>query len=189
MTPTPVHPPANSVYADLDAVIRAQVDTIVDRVAAGANWKVRKKSLLDVLTALEALATMPQESREALFRRLAELDGRAPADPPADDEAEAADADTGVGAPRPEALVLFYAGAVLERLEETQITGPEQALMYTLSIHPEHGQSVIDWMNADIRNAKSLKKTMKADRTYRALMRTIDRAVADAPDGVEEAQA
>lgn len=175
MTATPIQPPARSLRADLDEALCAQIDALAGRVAAGANWKVRRKTLFDLIGALEVLAAMTDAQRAALVRRLDERGGTPPPDPEAPGEAEA-------GAPPPpaEALILFYTGAILERLGEERIATPEQALAYSLSIHPEHGQSVIDWMNADIRNAKALRKLMRADRAYRALVGRIDAAVGPA---------
>ncbi|MGQ9366728.1 hypothetical protein [Azospirillum sp. ST 5-10] len=177
MRATPIRPPARPLYDGLSEEVRGQVDRMAERVAAGANWKVRKKTMLDLLLALEALAAMPAAARAAALG----LPGGGPDGEPA---APGADAE----APAPaETLVLFYAGTILERLAEPAIASAEQAAMYSLSLHPEHGESVLDWMRADRRNAAALRRIMRGDRTFRTLQRTLDAAVSRIADAAPDA--
>lgn len=166
MTATPIRTPSHPISEELSDEVRAQVDRVAERVAAGANWKVRKKTMFDFLVAVHALATQPVEQRAAILRALH------------------GDQDTGPAEDfalpgRPEALVLLYAGAVLERLGETSMTSAEQAAVYALSVHPEHGESVLDWMRSDRRNTVALRRIMRHDRTFRTLQRSIDDALSE----------
>ena len=152
---TTIAPPARSVFETSPEKLRPFLEGLAARVSSGSNWLVRKKTVCDLLLGLDAFFALPAAERQALMS-----DGAAPAD--------AADAD---GGPEDFRRVLpLYVGAILERLNETSVTSPEQASIYLLSIHPEHQAAAEGWMLADPRNGKSVRKLMRTDRRYRQLM-------------------
>ncbi|MBP2230320.1 hypothetical protein J2847_003623 [Azospirillum agricola] len=150
---TPIDKPARSVFETSPDKLRPFLEGLAARVAGGANWMVRKKTVCDLLLGLDAFFALPAADRQALL-----ADGGAP-------ETE------GDGGPADFRKVLpLYVGAILEGLDETEMTGPEQAAIYLLSIHPEHQAAAERWMLADPRHGKAVRKLMRADRRYRQLM-------------------
>ena len=114
---------------------------------------VRKKTVCDLLLGLDAFFALPAEERMALMGQGGEA--------PETDDTGPADFRN---------VLPLYVGAILEGLNEDAITGPEQAAVYILSIHPEHQSAAEAWMLADPRNGKAVRRLMKADRRYRQLM-------------------
>lgn len=152
---TTIAPPARSVFETSPEKLRPFLEGLAARVSGGSNWLVRKKTVCDLLLGLDAFFALPAAERQALMS-----DGAAPAD--------AADAD---GGPEDFRRVLpLYVGAILEGLKEEAVTGPEQAAIYMLSIHPEHQMAAEEWMLADPRNGKAVRRMMRSDRRYRQLM-------------------
>jgi len=125
-------------------------------VSGGANWMVRKKTVCDLLLGLDAFFALPAEERRALMQA-GEEDG------PQEGEDVASPADF-------RNVLPLYVGAILEGLNEEAVTSPEQAAIYILSIHPEHQAAAEQWMLADPRNGKAVRKLMRSDRRYRQLM-------------------
>jgi len=145
--------------------MREVLRTLADRVAAGSNWKVRKKALIDVVEGLDAVLAIGDAEAEALD---AGEENSAEAgtdhDLPEDDDAEPGDLDV------PEFDVVdvlpAYVGAILEVLHEGTVASVEQAACYILSAHPEHQKAGWDWIDADYVNYRSFKKLLRADRRY-----------------------
>ena len=181
---TAIAKPANSVYETAPEELRPVLDSMVEAALADANWKVRKKTLLDALMVVETMADLTPEQQEAFESvmqgiedgTLTEEDAKAAmellerrgaanddSDPESDGEAE----DQGMAASA-EVLPVFI-GAVLERLEEDSIVCAEQAALYILSVHPEHYEAAEEWLQADPKNAKAFKKLLRADRRYAEL--------------------
>ena len=174
---TAIAKPENSVFDTAPEELRPVLDSIVEAVQADANWKVRKKTLLDALLVVETMTQLSprqQEAFEALMTgiedgSISEEQAKAAMDAiEADeggDEDEEEDEDEDAGSASAEVLPVFI-GAVLERLGEERITSVEQAAVYILSVHPEHYGAAEDWLEADIKNAKAFKKLLRADRRY-----------------------
>ncbi|WP_448204026.1 hypothetical protein [Azospirillum sp. sgz302134] len=146
--------PARSVFETSPEKLQPFLRSLGARVSGGANWMVRKKTVCDLLLGLDAFFALPGDERRALM-----ADG---ADGGADD------GETGPADFRK--VLPLYVGAILEGLDEDAITGPEQAAIYILSIHPEHQDAADRWMLSDPRNGKAVRKLMRTDRRYRQLM-------------------
>lgn len=150
---TAIPKPERSVFETSPEKLRPFLHSLADRVSGGANWMVRKKTVCDLLLGLDAFFALPAEERTALMGQGGEA--------PETDDTGPADFRN---------VLPLYVGAILEGLNEDAITGPEQAAVYILSIHPEHQGAAEAWMLADPRNGKAVRRLMKADRRYRQLM-------------------
>ncbi|WP_448189363.1 hypothetical protein [Azospirillum sp. sgz301742] len=179
---TAIAKPENSVFDTAPEELRPVLDSIVEAVQADANWKVRKKTLLDALLVVETMSQLSprqQEAFEALMTgiedgSMSEADAKAAMDAIeanlGNDEEEDGEEDEGEDGVAASAEVLpVFIGAVLERLGEDRIVSAEQAAVYILSVHPEHYEAAEEWLQADIKNAKAFKKLLRADRRYAAL--------------------
>ena len=139
-----------SVYEAIDdEAIRAVVDTFQLQLANQANWKVRKRSLLDFIMALQLL-----------FHGALDEKSQQEEDFPEDYDPEEVFV---------QSLPLFV-GAILEGLEETRVGSVEQAAFYLLSAHPEHQDAAMDWFDQDYRHDKAMKKFLRANRYYREVV-------------------
>lgn len=157
MTSTPVPAPARSVLDDAPDNLKAFVGSLADKVAQGANWMVRKKTLCDYMLSLGAyLSLSPAERQELAGATGHQL-------PPENGD----DAPARFGE-----LLPFYIGAILETLAEDRIASAEQAAVYVLSIHPEHQAAAEAWMLAAPRNARSVRKVVRGDKRFAALLKT-----------------
>jgi hypothetical protein len=140
--------------------------TLAAKVAAGSNWKVRKKALIDVVEGLDAMMAIG----EAEVAFVDDPDADPPLDDPApDDPAEDAGAiDGDLDVPEFDVVDVLpaYVGAILEVLGETTVSTVEQAACYILSAHPEHQKAGWDWIDADYGNWRAFKKLLRADRRY-----------------------
>jgi hypothetical protein len=140
--------------------------TLAAKVAAGSNWKVRKKALIDVVEGLDAMMAIGEA--EAAF--VDDPDADPPLDDPSsDDPAEDAGAiDGDLDVPEFDVVDVLpaYVGAILEVLGETTVASVEQAACYILSAHPEHQKAGWDWIDADYGNWRAFKKLLRADRRY-----------------------
>lgn len=190
MTGTPIPAIDQPVMPDLDADLTAFLESLTERVRAGANWMVRKKILMDALVAVEKLALMSEEERamllDAVRQRMADGAPGPSASAPPDEEPDAAADGTGDSAeggegdtrtPPPAMLILLYCGAVLESLAETEIRSAEQAMVYALSIHPAHNQAAIDWSQSDPRNTRAMRKLIRHDRRFKHLFDSVSSLV------------
>ncbi len=145
--------PARSVFETSPEKLRPFLRSLADRVSGGANWMVRKKTVCDLLLGLDAFFALPAGERQALMG--------------GGDDASGQD---GTGPEDFRNVLPLYVGAILEGLREETVTGPEQAAIYMLSIHPEHQAAAEEWMLADPRNGKAVRRLMRSDRRYRQLM-------------------
>ncbi|MBP2295182.1 hypothetical protein [Azospirillum rugosum] len=152
---TAIAKPARSVFETSPEKLQPFLRSLAARVSGGANWMVRKKTVCDLLLGLDAFFALPAEERRTLMG--------------AGDEKGTTDKDVSGPADFRNVLPL-YVGAILEGLDETAVTGPEQAAIYMLSIHPEHQMAAEEWMLRDPRNGKAVRKLMRSDRRYRQLM-------------------
>ncbi len=151
---TVIETPSRSVFETSPEKLRPFLEGLAARVAGGANWMVRKKTVCDLLLGLDAFFALPEAERQALL---------------ADGAAE--DGGDGDGGPADFRNVLpLYVGAILEGLNEKVISEAEQAAIYLLSIHPEHQKAAEGWMLSDPRHGKAVRKLMRSDRRYRQLM-------------------
>ncbi|WP_051340725.1 hypothetical protein [Azospirillum halopraeferens] len=154
MPSVPVSRPARPILDGLSPKVHGLLQSMAGRVAAGANWMVRKKTLCDLMLGLDSFFSMtPGERRAAI--------GRAP---DADEPDDAGPAEPFAG------LLPTYVGAILEHLGEERVAGPEQAAIYLLSIQPEHTGAAEAWMQLDPRHEKAVRRIMRQDRRYAALM-------------------
>lgn len=166
---TKITPPSRSVFDTSPENLRPFLEGLAASVAAGSNWMVRKKTLCDLLLGLDAFFALPESERLALVDRAAAPDdtgaeGDTPAaNAPEDDGPEDGGADF-------REVMPVYVGAILEQLAETSISSPEQAMIYMLSIHPEHHGAAEAWMLANPRHGKAVRKLIRTDRRYRQLM-------------------
>ena len=151
-----IEKPARSVFETSTEKLHPFLHSLTDRVSGGANWMVRKKTVCDLLLGLDAFFALPAEERRTLMQA-GEEDGPQEGD----DVASPADFRN---------VLPLYVGAILEGLNEEAVTSPEQAAIYILSIHPEHQTAAEQWMLADPRNGKAVRKLMRSDRRYRQLM-------------------
>lgn len=157
MTSTPITAPARSVLDEAPDNLRAFVGSLSDKVAQGANWMVRKKTLCDYMLSLGAYLTLsPAERLELAGRNGHEL-------PPEDGNGD-------LPAKFGEVLP-FYVGAILESLGEERIASAEQAAVYVLSIHPEHQAAAEAWMLSDPKNAKAVRKVVRGDKRFAMLLK------------------
>lgn len=154
-TGTAIAKPARSVFETSPEKLQPFLRSLAARVSGGANWMVRKKTVCDLLLGLDAFFALPAEERRTLMG--------------AGDEDATANNDVSGPADFRNVLPL-YVGAILEGLDEKAVTGPEQAAIYMLSIHPEHQMAAEEWMLRDPRNGKAVRKLMRSDRRYRQLM-------------------
>ena len=159
MTSTIVTKPARSVLDEAPDNLKAFVGSLADKVAQGANWMVRKKTLCDYMLSLGAYLTLsPAERLELAGTSGVEL-------PPEDPNGGDLPAKFGEVLP-------FYVGAILETLAEERIASAEQAAIYVLSIHPEHQAAAEAWMLADPKNAKAVRKVVRGDKRFATLLKT-----------------
>lgn len=150
-----IETPSRSTLETSPEKLRPFLEGLAARVAGGANWMVRKKTVCDLLLGLDAFFALPEAERQAL------LAGGGAAE----------DGGDGGGGPVDFRDVLpLYVGAILEGLNEKVISGSEQAAIYLLSIHPEHQKAAEEWMLSDPRHGKAVRKLMRSDRRYRQLM-------------------
>jgi len=155
-----IEKPARSVFETSTEKLHPFLRSLSDRVSGGANWMVRKKTVCDLLLGLDAFFALPAEERRTLMGPRKE-NGEENGAPEGDDVASPADFRN---------VLPLYVGAILEGLNEEAVTSPEQAAIYILSIHPEHQNAAEQWMLADPRNGKAVRKLMRSDRRYRQLM-------------------
>ncbi len=158
--------PARSVFATSPEKLRPFLEGLAARVAGSANWLVRKKTICDLLLGLDAFFALPAAERRALL-----ADGGGPEEDGTDE-----------GPADFRRVLPLYVGAILEGLAEKNISEPEQAAIYLLSIHPEHQAAAEGWMLADPRHGKAVRKLMRSDRRYRQMM---DRMAAHWREGRE----
>ena len=179
---TAIAKPENSVFDTAPEELRPVLDSIVQAVQADANWKVRKKTLLDALLVVETMSQLSprqQAAFEALMTgiedgTISEADAKAAmdaieADAGGGDEEDGEEDEDEDGISASAEVLPVFIGAVLERLGEDRITSAEQAAVYILSVHPEHYEAAEEWLEADIKNAKAFKKLLRADRRYATL--------------------
>jgi hypothetical protein len=182
--------------AEIPEPMRDVLRSLAARVAAGSNWKVRKKAVIDVVEGLDVMMAMGEaEAVEGLEVEEPALDEAAldPADPGdgSVDRAvgDAEDPPGDLDVPEFDVLDVMpaYVGAILEVLAETTVSTVEQAACYILSAHPEHQKAGWDWIDADYANWRAFKKLLRADRRYAFYYDEIE-ALATA-DGEEAADA
>jgi hypothetical protein len=146
-----IQPVSRSAYdAAANDKLKTLVDELVRVVRNAANWKVRKKTLLDIIAELEAVTcALHQMSHE-------------------EEEKAASDKED------PETFFIqtlpLYIGVILEKLAEPKITCIEQAAFYMISIHPEHQEASQAWIDADFRHFKEFKRFLAANRYYQRIL-------------------
>ena len=67
-------------------------------------------------------------------------------------------------------LLPFVVGAVLERLNEKDLTTSEQAAFYALSCHTEHVAAAQAWLEAEPKNAAAFRAFVEAKPRYAELL-------------------
>ncbi|WP_207458018.1 hypothetical protein [Azospirillum sp. SYSU D00513] len=149
---TAIPTPARSVFETSPERLHPFLKSLSDRVVDGPNWLVRKKTVCDLMLGLDAFFALPAAERRAMLNETAE---------------ESPDSEQGPGDFR--RVLPLYVAAILEGLKEERISGAEQAAVYLLSLHPEHKEAAEQWMLADPRNAKAVRKIMRTDRRYAQL--------------------
>lgn len=210
MTTTIAIPPLarSACEAAEEEGLKPALDALAETVAEGANWKVRQRTLLDIIAVIEAATSADLSAGEAELMLGAAGAGPRPTDGGGEKEAENdGDDDEEEGDDEdeeeeeeyedddddldPEGLFLaslpMYMAAILERLGESRIVCVEQAAFYLLSAHPEHQEAAQQWIEADYRNERSYRKFLRAQRYYRSVLER-GVAAADPFDEAEEAK-
>lgn len=174
----------DSVYDAAEASLKELLDALIQSIGRSTNWKVRKKTFVDILTELQILfdidpKTLTRENLAEIGFDLADEDGAAAVGNESENPGES-DEDPGVEemvAPDPAdgpggfpAVLPLYVGAVLERLNEDRIHCVEQAALYLLSVHNVHQDAARLWLESDQRHVKAYRKLMRADRRYAGIM-------------------
>ncbi|MBI1206317.1 MAG: hypothetical protein GC191_03390 [Azospirillum sp.] len=137
------------------------LDRLTEVIAADANWRVRKKSFLDVLDVIELHFDQDREQRGE--------DGAPPPEVPTDGE----DPEDFV-----EVVPMLIAG-ILKRLGNAEIRCAEQAAFHLLSAAPDHHIAARAWANADFKNDRALRKLLRADRRLADWFEQIDFSLDD----------
>ncbi|HZH27230.1 MAG TPA: hypothetical protein VEY95_08615 [Azospirillaceae bacterium] len=139
---------------ELTEDLKAAVGEMRDAVAAGSNWVVRKKTILDIVEGIDvAYAGMDEEDRS-------------------DDEGQP-DVDVADVLPA-------YVGGILEALGEDRISTVEQAACYLLSAHPEHQEAALAWIDTDRKTATAFRKLLRTDRRYAYYFKRISEQAGEA---------
>ncbi|HYH20228.1 MAG TPA: hypothetical protein VD995_16585 [Azospirillum sp.] len=175
--------PETSLYESAPDDLKPTLDEMVERVKNDANWKVRKKTLMDVLSVLDVATALTEEQRLELDRVMRGIeDGTISAEEAERaletleqmPDAEVSENDDGEDEVSASADVLpMFIGAILERLGEERITCVEQAALYLLSAHDEHALAAEQWLQADFKHGKEFKKLLRTDRRYESLFELI----------------
>lgn len=163
--------PSHSTLAASPEALRPFLEALATRVGGGSNWVIRKKIVIDLLLGLDEFFALPEAEREVMLRA-GTSDGAIPAgatDIVGPEDGSLTLPDQGVDTQTFGRLLPAYVGAILEGLDEGQITTPDQAAIYYLSVHPEHHLAAQDWIAASPRNLREARRVMKGDRRYRKL--------------------
>ncbi|HYD66964.1 hypothetical protein [Azospirillum sp.] len=180
---TAIPKPETSLYESAPDDLKPTLDEMVERVKNDANWKVRKKTLMDVLSVLDVATALTEEQRLELDRVMRGIeDGTISAEEAERaletleqmPDAEVSENDDGEDEVSASADVLpMFIGAILERLGEERITCVEQAALYLLSAHDEHALAAEQWLQEDFKHGKEFKKLLRTDRRYESLFELI----------------
>lgn len=167
---TAIAKPEHSVFDTAPEELRPVLESLVEAAQADANWKVRKKTLLDALLVVETMTQLSPKQQEAFEALMTGMEDGSISEAEAKARMDAIEAveDDEEGGEGIDILPMFI-GAVLERLDEDRITSVEQAALYILSVHPEHYEAAEDWLQADEKNATAFKKLLRSDRRYAGL--------------------
>lgn len=168
---TAIAKPEHLVFDTAPEELRPVLESLVEAAQADANWKVRKKTLLDALLVVETMTQLSPKQQEAFEALMVGMEDGSISEAEAKarmDAIETAEDDEEEGGEGIDILPMFI-GAVLERLGEDRITGVEQAALYILSVHPEHYEAAEEWLQADAKNATAFKKLLRSDRRYAGL--------------------
>ncbi|WP_207485860.1 hypothetical protein [Arenibaculum pallidiluteum] len=153
--------PAESAYDEASPEIRALIDQVVSELQGLPDWTQRPAVLVEMVDALD-LAMNDAESEE---EQAEAGEGGEEAAGGEEDEMEEADGFA--------EIVTFYVGAALERLEEQEITGPEQVAFYLLSCHPEHLEAAQAWLEQP-GNEERFLKFVEANPDYDAILELVE---------------
>ncbi|PWC37044.1 hypothetical protein [Azospirillum sp. TSO22-1] len=169
---TAIAKPEHSVFDTAPEELRPVLESLVEAAQGDANWKVRKKTLLDALLVVETMTQLSPKQQEAFEALMAGMEDGSISEAEAKarmDAIETADDDDEEEGGEGIDILPMFIGAVLERLGEDRITSVEQAALYILSVHPEHYEAAEDWLQADEKNATAFKKLLRSDRRYAGL--------------------
>ncbi|MGK9237002.1 hypothetical protein KXS07_35165 [Inquilinus limosus] len=196
---TAIAKPETSLLSDMAPEEQERLRSIAEDVRSGANWVVRKRKLLDTLLAIEAaIGGIPNEALigedsdfAALRDEIRKMEEAAQAAAVAAGEAPEAPLDEEELAAAANEIAFLtglptYVGAVLEILDEGQITTVEQAAFYHLSAHPEHQRAADAWFDEDIRNDKAFRKFLRANRDYSDLLDRFEEMLDVVEEGSED---
>ena len=129
--------------------LRELLDHLHGEVAEAANWKVRKKVFLDLIRGLDLLHHLELEAEES--------EGQEETAKLFHDEDHER---------RFIGNLPFFVAAILEKLDEKQITCLEQAAFYLISAHLEHQGAADRWLGDDYKRLKQFRKFLRAHRYY-----------------------
>lgn len=192
--------PTESAYETAAPEIREVLDQVVAALGAIPEWPQRTGVLIEMIDALDLAV-----SDEDFDEEDEDADGEAVMDGVAFDAADETgsqqgwegggwdgdgdeDEDEGGAGPEPDLaeLTTYYVGAVLERLDEKALTGPEQAAFYMLSCHPEHLEAAQSWLGASPGNQAAFEAFVDANPDYAAVLDMVEDLYADLEEDEEE---
>jgi len=160
--------PAEPAYDEASPEMRALIDQVVSELQGLPDWTQRPPVLVEMVDALDLAINDAEEEEEGVDDEA--LSAEVEDEPDADAEAETDEEDLEDGFAE---IVTFYMGAVLERLEEQEITGPEQVAFYLLSCHPEHLEAAQAWLDQP-GNEERFLAFVEANPDYDAILELVE---------------
>lgn len=180
----PIARPAESAYDNASPEIRGLIDQVVAELRGMPDWADRPPVLLEMVDALDlAMNEADAEDEES-------DEGAGPAASAAEDE-EGGEEDEELEEDDLDGfaeVIAFYVGAVLEQLDEKEVTGPEQAAFYLLSCHAEHIEAAQGWLDQGDHQDR-FRAFLEANPDYDAVLELVEdyyEALADQEDGRDD---
>ncbi len=176
---TAIAKPPDSLYDTAPDELVPVLESMVQAVQASANWKTRKKTLMEALMVVETMTALNTHQKEIFEGLVKGIEDGSLSEEEAKEAISAISAtDDAESDEKPDAIPLteilpIFIGAILERLDEPEIVCAEQVAFYLLSAHPEHFEAAEAWLQADFKNSKAFKKLLRADRRYAGLFELI----------------
>ena len=172
--------PTESAYETASPEIREVLDQVVASLGAVPEWSRRTGVLIEMIDALDLAVS--GEDFEDEDSDIDDAYVEVPGDGEAwEDDVWDGDEDDGEAGPEPDLaeLTTYYVGAVLERLDEWEVSGPEQAAFYMLSCHPEHLEAAQAWLADASANQAAFEDFIEANPDYAAVLDMVEEMYAD----------
>lgn len=183
----PIARPAESAYDNASPEIRGLIDQVVAELRGMPDWADRPPVLLEMVDALDlAMNEADAEDEDS------DEDSGPAASAAETDEAEGEeDEDEGIEEDDLDGfaeVIAFYVGAVLEQLDEKEVTGAEQAAFYLLSCHAEHIEAAQGWLDQGDHQDR-FRAFLEANPDYDAVLELVEdyyEALADQEEGRDD---